>query len=708
MKNQRNTEAVSEILGTVLLLAIAVTSVSIIYIQVLGSLSPVDTTNVTIIGKMEEGLPVFELQRGESLGPDTKIFLTLAGFERREFIQKDLGLQEWNIGERIVLPVEDITGIQADAIIVDTKTNEIVFRAVLQEGLKFRCRGGIWHFDEPMWDGTFDEVIDSSGNNNHGRRLSGAHIITGVEAKCNNSGEFDGFRDVVKVNSSWTLNITNSITIESWMKTKEPAFVADVLEVSLNFGFTPYITHINGNYYVIVSQEKQGRGVIQTVTIDPEGYIITLGIDFFGKVTGSQLLRPMIIKMTDEMFLVAFNSKSGSKQYMYMRTYNISSTGIIEYTGNELIFQDYETFISSSQPNRPTLRKITDNVCAIAYWSSNGLGILRTVNISSNGKITCIENKTDGLWYEPCLVHVTGKVYALTYRNASSNQGIIKTFNITSTGGIISTNQSIVFDTNSGYEPCLVQVSGKVFAVAYRNSINNGVVKTFNISSDGSILATGKTMVFEPIACYTPWMIRDQDDTFVIAYTTTNSGNNFGYVIEIILQKNGNIISQPNSKKEFDINRAYDPIMLNICEDLFTIVYTTGEVGPHPGNCITILIGQLARGICKGNSYMLYANMTMVEGRINNVAVTYNMLPGEDWHHFAITYNGMSICLYVNGIKVNETSYPLHRINLTNAPLYFGRFYCGYIDEIAIYDKVLTQQQILYHYNNPGKIENIS
>ena len=79
MKNPQNSEAVTEILGTVLILALAVTSISIIYIQVLGSLNPVETNNVTIIGKIEEGTPIFEFQRGESLGPETNISITLAG-----------------------------------------------------------------------------------------------------------------------------------------------------------------------------------------------------------------------------------------------------------------------------------------------------------------------------------------------------------------------------------------------------------------------------------------------------------------------------------------------------------------------------------------------------------------------------------------------------------------------------------------------------
>ena len=66
------------------------------------------------------------------------------------FYIRDITNQEWDIGERIILPVDDITGIQVEATIVDTKTNSIVFWARLQEGLTVRYQGGIWHFDEDI------------------------------------------------------------------------------------------------------------------------------------------------------------------------------------------------------------------------------------------------------------------------------------------------------------------------------------------------------------------------------------------------------------------------------------------------------------------------------------------------------------------------------------------------------------------------------
>jgi len=145
IQNLRNNEAVSQIIGEIIFLAIVITSISVIFTQVLSEPGPQDTTIVTIIGKIEDNQAVFEIQRGEPLGLDTKIFINIAGgydhFEyslQEDFIQKYILNHEWNIGERIIIPLKEVQNgklPKVEGTIFDTTTNSIVFWGILQEGI---------------------------------------------------------------------------------------------------------------------------------------------------------------------------------------------------------------------------------------------------------------------------------------------------------------------------------------------------------------------------------------------------------------------------------------------------------------------------------------------------------------------------------------------------------------------------------------------
>lgn len=729
MNNPRTKDAVSQILSEIILLAIAITSVSIIFTQVLAVPGPQDIANVTIIGRIEDGHPVFDLQRGETLENDTKITITIAGGYNHSiytldqfFIQNYIHNQRWNIGERIILPSEDISGYngpQVEGTIVDAKTNAIVFWGILKEGIITGHKGGIWHFDEPYWRiNVTDEVRDSSGNKNHGIAKNNAFIINGtiqpLNTVKNNSGFFNVLKDAfVRVPSSWSLNISDTITVEAWMKPVVLPPVIDIVDLEEKFGYTPYIIPVSGDCYAIVSEDQAKRGMLQTVRISTDGNITSLNTTNFGDAKMSIALRPIIIPLTDGLYLVSYNSRieNSADIYVHLRTYNITADGSIEYTGNELAFQEYV----SSAPNRPGLQKITGNLYAVAYWVPSYGGILKTLSISSTGKFDVSSVKMinfDAMaGYEPCLVNVTESLIALAYRDGS-NHGILRTYNVTSSGDISYTGKMIEFDSIAGFEPHLISISGDVFAIAYRNTDNKGYVKTYTISTNGSIIWTGNLKAFEEtVACFDPRLIHAYDTYYAIAYCTGNSGITTGYITSLKIDSNGMIINRTDERREFKIDgrdRCYNPIILHIKEHLFAISFT----GPtdHPGELITLNIGLDTypphRGITKFDSYGIYANTTTVIGSINNIMVSAPISLG--WHHFAVTYDGITIRLYVDGVLTGSTMYPNHKINATASDLLFGSNYHGYIDEIAIYDQALTQAQILNHFTNKGMFERYS
>ena len=83
MNIKKGDSALAEIIGSIILLAIAICFISIIYFQVLSTPGPGPETYVTIIGKIEKkdgnNTVAFENRRGETLGLNTKITLQIGG-----------------------------------------------------------------------------------------------------------------------------------------------------------------------------------------------------------------------------------------------------------------------------------------------------------------------------------------------------------------------------------------------------------------------------------------------------------------------------------------------------------------------------------------------------------------------------------------------------------------------------------------------------
>ena len=74
-------------------------------------------------------------------------------------------------------------------------------------------------------------------------------------------------------------------------------------------------------------------------------------------------------------------------------------------------------------------------------------------------------------------------------------------------------------------------------------------------------------------------------------------------------------------------------------------------------------------------------------------------------YHLAATYGGGAMNLYVNGALVSDTT-GLGPIPANSTEIHMGRGlsanrfgFRGVIDEVALYDKVLSAQRILAHYN---------
>ncbi|MBI5360864.1 MAG: DUF2341 domain-containing protein [Planctomycetes bacterium] len=97
---------------------------------------------------------------------------------------------------------------------------------------------GLWHMNESSWNGTANEVVDSSGNGNHGTANNGATTASGAKLGAY-SGTFDGTNDFVNVPHNSNLNPTtnNPYTYELWLYFNSlPSTWKDILQKNIGTG----------------------------------------------------------------------------------------------------------------------------------------------------------------------------------------------------------------------------------------------------------------------------------------------------------------------------------------------------------------------------------------------------------------------------------------------------------------------------------------
>jgi len=163
---------------------------------------------------------------------------------------------------------------------------------------------------------------------------------------------------------------------------------------------------------------------------------------------------------------------------------------------------------------------ISGTVYVLAYAGLDGIGILRTFSVDADGTIASIASwqyATRG--YNPSLVYVSGTTYALVFRGPD-NDGWLYTITINTAGAITEAAiATLEFDAQSGQDPMIVQVgSGSIFAIVWRNSsTNKTTLKTVGITALGAITAKDSAEV--AAAGVAPRISHVSGDIYCVAYT---------------------------------------------------------------------------------------------------------------------------------------------------------------------------------------------
>ena len=145
-----NNYAISEVFGTILILAISVSLFSLVYVSLLSVDVEESSPEITIIGTIEDNYLLLEHRGGESLDLTDRILLTLLDGSRVDLLVNDVngtGFSylpipnkndgSWDIGERFTLPLTDITNFNRydpiDLSVIDVESNSMVMSGTVQE-----------------------------------------------------------------------------------------------------------------------------------------------------------------------------------------------------------------------------------------------------------------------------------------------------------------------------------------------------------------------------------------------------------------------------------------------------------------------------------------------------------------------------------------------------------------------------------------------
>ena len=134
---KRANKAVSEIVGTLLLLGISISLFSVIYLSVSTIYPSAARPSVNLICSVEKNKIIIEHRGGKTLDLDTKFTVTIAGTNEKFTVSDYLNNKSrdngvWNIGEQVVLPVGDIADKNVSVSVIDVHSNSIIMMVVLQ------------------------------------------------------------------------------------------------------------------------------------------------------------------------------------------------------------------------------------------------------------------------------------------------------------------------------------------------------------------------------------------------------------------------------------------------------------------------------------------------------------------------------------------------------------------------------------------------
>ncbi|GJM10148.1 MAG: hypothetical protein DHS20C11_24240 [Lysobacteraceae bacterium] len=207
-----------------------------------------------------------------------------------------------------------------------------------------------------------------------------------------------------------------------------------------------------------------------------------------------------------------------------------------------------------------SLVHVDANTYALAYAGNGSDGFIKTFSISADGmtitQVQSFEHDTLSA-VSNSLVQVDADTYALAYAGPGLD-GFIKTFDISADGTTITQVQSFEHDTLNGTHNSLVRVDADTYALAYAGDGDDGFIKTFDISADGTTITQVQSFEHDNLNGTHNSLVHVDANTYALAYAGDEDD---GFIKTFTISADGLTITQVQSVEHDPLNGQYNSLV---------------------------------------------------------------------------------------------------------------------------------------------------
>lgn len=662
----------SEIVGTILLLSIAITLVCGLYYLVSTVASNNQSTpapSVNIVGMIHGNQIVFEHNGGTTLSVDTKFIITIHGDEVDPFSALghfvDTNNDGWSIGECVSYTPDPtqfptLLDTEIEATVVDVTSNQIIYKGLIQEGEQGQTAYVQTLPLDPINIGFYNATLKLYYGYPEGSQPDTAQVYfywkaideetfhTTTSQQANQAGIYTSGSELVGLLShkEYVYKAYLHYTIDSIQYTK----AGDVLSFTTNSDIVGFwrFNELSGvrvedsseydNYGFLKPTEKLGP---QRILGGVEGESGDHCIQVDGLDDSVNIQDRPILHLPDAMSLEA---------HVYPSQYSSGEIGVVSpISGSQFDLFNYDCL-------EPDVIKVSEDaqnrvVYAVVSRNTNYMGYLVTIKVYTNGNIwinpddtTCIYDKyqfEDAHCQTPKIIRIADTdFYAIVY-TGSLYHGIIKTIGISAEGDITNPFVSTCDFSASCYNPDIIHVgdvSSTTYAVVYSYNTGGDTGKgritrvAIGTNGDVSIAPSCSTYIFmddhyqggvpapREITMVQPEIIYIEGSTNIYAIVYRD-GDGDGSVLAVqipsdcldilkINQVTGYAPLDIQCQKKFETNYCQNPEIIQISSGPSLNIYAIVGIGTnfYKGMIYTISIDH--SGSISGNAPCAIATLT--------------------------------------------------------------------------------------------------